>query len=366
MMLISLFWSCSPINKNECQMLDESEYTLVKKNETVTFNLDSLSSPNIRYSEFFTADDQLFFTFLNPHNNTVYYYDYSSKELVKKVALESDRKLSGYSILGFSRIISYEYWNEMLVLHDSSGAPLKMLKVPSVEDSYYAFPSNRSPVKYSDGAVYLAGGNLTLAKIAGNAHPVARIDTNLQKFEYTYSFPDIYENTFFGGNHYNMDISYDYNPKLKSFVFSFPASHSIEVTSDMVNKKIYCAGSRYIDQIPPFDKTDIDDSFEFSTENGFYYRIMYDQYRDVYYRFCLHPSNLVEGINRYTRDLSIVILNNSFEIVGEKFMKNGEDFKMNGLSSMAIAPEGLLIRKDLGVTNEDQLIFEIYELKLNQ
>lgn len=154
-MILTCLWSCSEINTNQCKASGDFKYSLVKQNQNVVFDLDSLSSPNIRYSEFFKTDDQLYFTFLNPFNNVVYFYDYATKGLIKKTHLDSEKKLAGYSILRLNRIMSYEYWNEVISLHDSSGTVLKQLNVPSVEDAYYALPSNRSPIKIVDESVYL-------------------------------------------------------------------------------------------------------------------------------------------------------------------------------------------------------------------
>lgn len=354
---------CGPNNGNgsinNCLSVDKYLIGFRKSPKQIAFELDSLTSPNISYSKLITINDTLYFSFLNSYTNTVYVYSYENYDIVRKFKLDSEKKLTGYEIIDWNNIISYEYWNNIMSLHNNSGEILQQIDIPKIENGYYSLPSTKTPLIHSDGNIYMTGGHMTSSR-AGNEAIVSIVDTNLREVNYDYQFPEIYKNNFFGGSHYRMDISYDYNQDSGIFVFSFPASHSVFATSNFTNQKEFCAASDAIEEIPSYPYDDIDKTFEFASENGFYYSICYDKYRKLYYRTCLMPVKQQED-KKYRRDMSIIILDRNFSKVGEVPFKIDEDFYMTSLATILVSSDGLMIKKKNEPGDESKIEFFIYE-----
>jgi len=145
--------------------------------------MDDNPIPVIGYLKIATISDSTFLTFLNPYNNTIYGYEYGSRTLYRTIALESSGKLSGYEIISWDKILSYRYWDRDLTLHNGKGEALKSIKVPHVEEGYYALPTTHAPVISDGRSVYLAGGMKSREKALKTTPVAARVDTALTKVQ---------------------------------------------------------------------------------------------------------------------------------------------------------------------------------------
>lgn len=361
---VILISSCSRIsrniNYNNCKGRKDL-YTLQKTKDTISFKLDSVTSPNINYAKIMTINDTLFFTLLNPYNNFLYIYEYDSKKLNKVIHLKSSKKLTGYEIINWNRILTYQYWSYKLTLQDNRGKVLNSIIVPKKDDSYYAFPNSHAPIIYKDNSIYLAGGMVSKNKPKKTAPIVAQIDSAFSNIDYKYHFPDIYTKLDFGGAQYRMYITYTYNPCEDIFIFNFPASHKLFITKDFINESSYCAGSRFIKSIPEYTYKGRSDTFKYCAENGFYFCVLYDNYNDCYYRICLLPTEWNEN-KHYDRNLSVIILDKKFNIVGEKKLISNSDFYLGGISSVFVSPDGLLFRLRNNNGDESSINFISYKL----
>jgi hypothetical protein len=109
----------------------------------------------------------------------------------------------------------------------------------------------------------------------------------------------------------------------EQFVYSFHFDECIYVASidhDSIQK--IPIKSKYIKEV-----TTLDDygnlTLEAVCENPNYGNLIYDKYRDVYYRFCYPQAELEKGIKGpelylYGRkNFSMIILDNKFNIIGE-------------------------------------------------
>ena len=166
------------------------------------------------------------------------------------------------------------------------------------------------------------------------------------------------------------DFSYDYNYKDNRLVCSFLQSDSIMVTDDLSNVKWYNAKSRFLDSTTPY-LNDMDDSVNGIVrreEAPKYWHLMYDKYRDVYYRFAEMPCELAKDEDPYSefapkaREFSVIILDKDFRIIGEtKFPGNKYFYKMSfvGRDGLYIS-ENNLANPDF---DEDKLVFACFKLK---
>jgi hypothetical protein len=357
-LLISFSCSEKKYNRNNCIEVKDT-YTLERDvSKNIHFTLDSITSPYIRYLKTVNLNDTLFFTFLNPYNNSIYCFEYQTKKLYKKISLLNEKKLTGYDIVSWDSIYSYQKSDEKLSLHNNRGEILNEIIVPHKVQEYYAMPTTHAPLIYKDGYLYLVGGAKSNRKPEEITPVVAQINSNLSSINYLYHFPIIYTEVFFGGVYYNMDITYTYNQEEDLFIFNFPASHKIFTTKDFVSEKGYCAGSKFIPDIPEFNNGN---EFQHCVESGFYYSLLYDKHNKLYYRVSLLPTEWDEIKQGSDRNLSIIILDKAFNKVGEKVFKNSVDFDLEGIQAIWVSPDGLLLRRKNNFNNESSVNFDVYK-----
>ena len=165
-------------------------------------------------------------------------------------------------------------------------------------------------------------------------------------------------------------FSYDYNYKEDRLVCSFLESDSIMVTDDLSNVKWYNAKSRFLDSKTPYlNDTDVSvNGIIRRMEASKYWHVMYDKYRDVYYRFAEMPCEQAKDEDPYSdftpkaREFSVIILDKDFRIIGEtKFPGNKYFYKMSfvGRDGLYIS-ENNLANPDF---DEDKLVFACFKLE---
>ena len=165
-------------------------------------------------------------------------------------------------------------------------------------------------------------------------------------------------------------FTYDYNYKENRLVCSFLESDSIMVTDDLTHTKWYNAKSQFLDSMIPYLNDAGDDVQDIirREQKAKYWHIMYDKYRDVYYRFAEMPCELAKDENPYdefapkAREFSVIILDKDFRIIGEtKFPGNKYFIRMSfvGRDGLYIS-ENNLANPDF---DEDKLVFACFALE---
>lgn len=164
------------------------------------------------------------------------------------------------------------------------------------------------------------------------------------------------------------NFSYDYNHKDNRLVCSFIGYDSLMVSDDLKGVKWYDGKSRYLPSLRPIlpETSAGIRSLTKLKERGRYLHIMYDKYRDVYYRFVEHPISLEANETPYEepgrREFSVIVFNNKFEIIGEtKFPGNKYFDKM-----CFVGKDGLYISEnnlDNPEFDENKLVFACFALK---
>ena len=165
-------------------------------------------------------------------------------------------------------------------------------------------------------------------------------------------------------------FTYDYNYKENRLVCSFLESDSIMVTDDLTHTKWYNAKSQFLDSMIPYLNDAGDDVQDIirREQKAKYWHLMYDKYRDVYYRFAEMPCELGKDEDPYSeftpkaREFSVIILDKDFRIIGEtKFPGNKYFYKMSfvGRDGLYIS-ENNLANPDF---DEDKLVFACFALE---
>ena len=163
-------------------------------------------------------------------------------------------------------------------------------------------------------------------------------------------------------------FSYDYNYKENRLICGFFGYDSLMVTDDLKHIRWYNAKSKYLKSMKPKlgnAMAGINSIIEFC-EAPMYWHIMYDKYRDVYYRFAEMPYKLAPNESPYDepkgKEFSVIVLNEDFEIIGEtKFPGKKYFYKMS-----FVGREGLYISEN-NLENpqfdENKLVFTCFKIK---
>ena len=186
-------------------------------------------------------------------------------------------------------------------------------------------------------------------------------------------WPSLYFPTRFDGDYSRIKgddgMAYDYNVKENRLVCSFDFYDSIMVTDNLKDVKWYNAKSKYLKSMKPNvdnHTNDLNALIKYM-EKPKYFHLLYDKYRDVYYRFAIMPCELAKNESPYdyfapkAREFSVIILNNEFEIIGEtKFPGNKYFFLMS-----FVGKDGLYISEN-NLANpefdENKLVFSCFKL----
>ena len=180
-------------------------------------------------------------------------------------------------------------------------------------------------------------------------------------------YPDIFEDDVkvpAGGGY---EFTYDYNYKEERLVCSLTGYDSIMVTDDLKRVRWYNGKSRFLKSIRPrvYEANGFD--WLRKAKGGVrYHNIMYDKYRDVYYRIAEFPYEFKANESPFDdpkgREFSIIIFDKDFNIIGEtKFPGNKYFYKMSfvGRDGLYIS-ENNLANPDF---DEDKLVFACFKLE---
>lgn len=152
----------------------------------------------------------------------------------------------------------------------------------------------------------------------------------------------------------------------ENFIYHFAKKDDIIVTKDNKSSKTYSVKSRYADHIKP-SLNAVSDMLESERRNiseSMYWHLIYDKYRDVYYRFVFLPCEFekkddVMQLTHTRQEFTIMIINRDFEVIGEtKFPKNRYMPKM-----VFVGEKGLYISENNPYSDEfseDKLVFSCF------
>ena len=163
-------------------------------------------------------------------------------------------------------------------------------------------------------------------------------------------------------------FSYDFNSEESRLVCSFVDYDSLMVVDSDYVVKWFNGKSRYIEIKEPrlIEVGEGLDGIIKMSEQGHYFHVMYDKYRNVYYRFVEHPCELAPNEGYMDppkrREFSVIIFDKDFRIIGEtKFPGNKYFIRMS-----FVGRDGLYISEN-NLANpefdEDKLVFACFKLE---
>lgn len=175
-------------------------------------------------------------------------------------------------------------------------------------------------------------------------------DDNSKSHTSVVPYPSLYQRANWGGGMFRSGFTC-YNPSEHIILFSFPACHNLYVFN-VKDKSImeYYAGSKIINKISAFSNVPDQvvsnfESFNYYLKTDNYGPIIYDKYRNLYYRIAEKAGYHKGDTYKYLKQLSVIILDSQLNIIGEK------TFEQPYGTTLLIAPEGIYIPylKDIGM-----------------
>lgn len=369
-LILLLLISCNPVNNN-------NSYCLEPGTNQIIIPIDNNTS---YYSEsMFIYTDQSGSSFLSMENtqtNELNFYTLDSCKLSHKIKIAQEgpngiSNIWGHHIISLDSILVYSFNKFSIYLINRQGQVLQTYKLFENKDPLFCNPPISmiyNPMIIVDSCLYLNQYlKYTNTDYDGDAlekYPIV-IQLNMKnsiakKMPLTY--PRLWEHELS-----NPIFSFSREFDGKNFIFSFDISNYLYVTKDNNSFERYDCKSRYI-KTEPINHYSQDPFMAQKqiTENESYGAIIYDKYRNVYYRFVYHQCEIskqeVSETFKTRKKFSIIILNSKFQIIGESFFpENTYIPKMFFINN-----NGLYISNNNPGNpnfNENQLRFQQIELK---
>lgn len=191
---------------------------------------------------------------------------------------------------------------------------------------------------------------------------VQSFNLKTKETDFHYGYPDLYENKNYG--HLTINHFRTLNNQ-KKFVHSFSADPNIYLTDYNNLNESFFGGTKLFEGPTELSNSNRDrDNSEYQQArmtSTFYRGILFDKYRNIYYRFAVGPGNKKSPLHqsRYFADISVIVLDANLNWIGETLLNsNTYSYKF-----WFVTKEGLCISKSHPFNDhvdEDKLNFDVF------
>jgi hypothetical protein len=325
------------------------------------FALDESTTQSSNYMQLQTIDDTLRFTMYNPPMKNIRIFDIATGEMVHTIQLYKegphaiDGNVQGYYIVNKDTVYLYDYWTHKFILVNGKGEIMEKIDFSeqflstgndTIPSSPY--PSTCQPIRMAGNYMILQGMNdgIVDENTKGTITAVTALcDLSNKTIRFVNPYPEVYGKTkdlvkSWGVFSYRM-VPYDLNDK-GEMVLSYPADdhiHVYDISSNTTRR--FFAGYSAKDKISPMTNPSVQVDLMQYLEQTIYAGIFFDTYHKLYYRLVMKPLKDYDLNIRETqlKEMSIIILNEAFEKIGEYDLKE----KTGLYSKCFVSPEGLHI-----------------------
>jgi hypothetical protein len=340
---------------------------------TSTFNLllndSTVITENIQY---FDDGSNKLVVLANYNNTSLEFYDLASKAFKFNSNFEGEvKKPSGFYVHSLDSIFIYSDAEKKIYLTD-------LRQVKRVYDIRKATKNplvvSCSPILNASNPFYIVGNSLIYSgfKVGEKSSEKARFyaaKLNLETGEVTEmsNYPTIYKQHNWGGVDFRIPYV-TYNPYTNSYVGSLPAAHFLCATNLKTGFVTNIeASSKYIETLPPLDvpfhELDVTEDkakiTRYYSSSWAYRNIIYDKYRDLYYRVIEYPSDDkdIDKEGNSDKGMGLIIMDGKFNILGETKLPHG-----TSVWTYFVSQDGLCL---LDYTNKDENYakFHVYSIK---
>jgi hypothetical protein len=370
-LLVVFFISCDTDERKNRKV----EYNqILSISDTVNFKIPFSSSNQPQYMQYKLIGNKEFLAIGNKNNYSIEVFDFINFEVIHKYRLPT----SGPYDIKYPQMFGFFIKNWDSVFVGSYDRPYFLLlnRHSEITDAvnFYDRKSNpkfltRAPLSMYKGALLASSAPISgFTKNYWRNYIFSKISFK-NKIAKNFYMPEL-EDTYNLYGAFHIHQSYCLNTSDDQLVsnFSFdPNLYVYDLRSNSIVKSISIP-SKHFHHIPiwraEYDKTDNSDQ-DFYIQNPSYKSILYDKWRDVYYRFAERGVELkdVEGnFNTwYDKKPSIIILNSEFEIIGETDLPQS----IYRISDAIVGKDGLYVATNNDKNpnyNENVLTFHVYEL----
>lgn len=342
---------------------------LKETDETLSFPIDSDTKNNFNiYSVYKDKDGKEYFTFQNIENNTIHFYDLKQQKPAFRITPSQEGsngvgRIFGYYIQNLDSIYVFNFYESGLYLINKNCDLLDKQPFLGLKPSCFMATASQLPVRIEHTLYTCIEPNRLIE------HDPVSVAINMNTKEekkLPFDYPD-YPGSEVKLKRYGMEASYSRCYDGQRFIYSFHYDENIYVATpehDSIRK--VPVRSKY------FDKVQLPDELTASPEdfcvNAWYNNLLYDPYREVYYRIAYPPSTLDKGVRPMElvqfgrKNFSIIILDKDFRILGETLFPDNT----YNPTIMLVRPEGLYISDSHYLNpqfNDDILSFRKFELK---
>ena len=340
-----------------------------------SFTLDS----DVKYNAFYLytfSDDKgkEYLSSLNYRTNQILFYDLKTSEFLFKLNLYAEGpngiiQPTGFYIKDFDNIYISSYAYSGLIKVDTTCRITQKIPYGTTDEGYKVLPSYTPsshpylPPVFIDKKVYITQNAIERFNPIDKT-PVSVVIDTIQKS--SKGLPLTY-NVLTKEEKDANDTRFSRIFNGKEFIYSFYTAEDIVVASiDHSEIKKIKVKSQYIDSSTE-KQVDSEQGPKLNLELARYGDLVYDPYREVYYRFA-YPKTILEDDIRWwgkavygRKKFSVIILNKDFQIIGETLfpeaMYNSYVFFVNS--------DGLYISRDYQMLygqSEDYMTFELFKL----
>ncbi|WP_418697098.1 DUF4221 family protein [Bacteroides sp.] len=286
----------------------------------------------------FSEKGKDYLSFQNMPKSEILIYSMDSQSLVKRLLINAEGDNSvvggfgGYYIADMEHIFIPSVYISTIFAVDTVGNVKQKINYAETKEGQQLkpfMPSDQSQMVFIDKDLYIPQTmNLRLGNEAIEKSPVKVVLDTIENTAEALPmrFPPLIDYKDFGTvSAFGADYSCCYNGN--SFIYSFYADEDLYITSpahEKIEKKK--AKSKYIDGVTVFrsNEDDFQKMIKAQCEQASYGKILYDKYRDVYYRFAYPPCEIndysgdyVELLRSGRKSFSIMILDNQLNVIGE-------------------------------------------------
>lgn len=361
---------------------DSSICMLQETEDSLSFEMSPNSSMFIKsISEFEDDEDRKYMTFMSNEESEIYVYDLMTEALIKTIRFEKEgihgvgSKVAGFFMKNWNEIYIPNIYLPEISLIDSCGRKKQAFKLDSLGDGYGFVPTRSTTgtpfVVHEDLLYGMQLPNLRLGENAATNSPVGLVlnlkkkEVELISFNYPITVMGNYKKNSLG---IETRMSHCFNGKELVLSFSFDETlYRIPLKGGKITT--HTVASSYLKKVvlPENIPSDLILAAKEMCELPIYGNIMYDKYRNVYYRVAYPEKdyglneNFVELWQSGRGEFSVMILNEDLEVIGETLLP--ENIYRSDL--MLILEDGLYISTSHYKNpnfNEDRLVFRRFDL----
>ena len=368
LLLVWVVFSCSNERFEAHQSAILEDQIIFESGELYQLALDSVTPTLTNYIELYQAEIS-YLVMLNHHDNSLILYDKEKGEVLNKIFIsqegpnsvgpaESFLILNNDSILVVSDRLEagfYTWGGKLIDKFSRYETDIALTPVTTTGNP----PVLRNKLLFQSG-FYMGSDNHDLTLVCS---------VERDSCFTTFRIPDIYRSGKWGPGEFDLHF-HAYNDEEELFVYSFPPASDVYVTDHRNRNTVHFAGSKYFGDIHPLPRA-TKGRKEILNETllrPIYQEIIYDKYRDLYYRVAEHPlathelDLIADPYAPGVRDFSVIVLNGAFERIGESEIIGRNQFD----TRIFFVDERGLFLKQMNNENEDYMIFQGFTAITNQ